>query len=174
MKPAMLSPAARPRWACTAGSNAIHAVSHWAPKPSACAACSRAKQPQPAVLSCSCSGTFGSGRGLATTTITSGAWLKRWRSFSNTASPACGSRWRLRLPRKSPRVCRASPALFRTRNGTRLPWSGTRTAEASIRCRVAGSGPGSPSCREGTERRASRASRAAGSGMESVAVITGV
>ena len=34
--------------------------------------------------------------------------------------------------------------------------------------------PGSPSCREGTERRASRASRAAGSGMESEPVITGV
>jgi hypothetical protein len=49
------------------------------------------------------------------------------------------------------------PSMRRKRHGARLPWSGTRTAERSIRNNVAWSGPGAVSCLAGTERRASRA-----------------
>ena len=49
----------------------------------------------------------------------------------------------------------------RNRQGVRLPWSGTRTAERSRRSSVASSGAGSVSCLAGTERRASSVARAA-------------
>ena len=53
-------------------------------------------------------------------------------------------------------LVRDSPAMRTKRQGTLRPWSGTRTAAASIRSRVAASGPGSPNKREGTERRSFR------------------
>src|SRR5690606_33262233 len=106
----------------------------------------------------------------AITTITCGACEKRERSLATAASPASGRSARPRAATASPRAVRASPLMPRKRKGTRLPWSGTRTAEASMRCSSDGSGPGSDSCLAGTERRASSAARNKGFGLFAIAV----
>src|SRR5690606_36402394 len=120
-----------------------------------CAACRSAKQTQHAEAKRSDSGIFGSGPSRATTASTSGDW-NRLRSFSSVASPASGSRSSARATRASPSASRAVPAIRRKRHGTRFPWSGTRTAAASMDRRVASSGAGSCSRREGTDWRAFR------------------
>jgi hypothetical protein len=127
MNPATDSPGARPRPRCPNPScRARHPVSQPAPQPEARQALTSDRQTAPADISCSQSGIFSEGLGDRITATT------RWASAKPATSlaRASGSRPSIRpiSAVSSANLAQAARSSTTKRQGSSLPWSGTRAA----------------------------------------------
>src|SRR5215510_8093631 len=119
----------------------------------------------PAESTCSHSGIFTCGPARLTTAMTSGARASRVRSASACSGVACGYLARNADTIAAPAAVRASPSKMMKRQGTSLPWSGTRAATVSSVSISAAEGAGPASSIGLIERLVLRSSRASGMGV---------